>query len=381
MRKKFQPDYIFIISLGIILFIGMIFLVSISSPWATRQFHQPFYFFKHQLFFGLIPGLILFFVLSRLDYHFYKKCAGLLFVFTLLLLFLVFVPGLGLGRGISRRWLKMGNFSFQPAELAKLTFLIYLAAWLDKKGKDIKKWGTGFGQFLVLLFLISLPILLHRHLSILAIIFFISLLLFFLAGARLIHLLIISGLILVIIFSMIIFTPFRLARFWEFLGLTTDRQSTGYHLQQALIAIGSGGFIGRGLGGSGQKFLYLPEAFGDSIFAVIAEELGFIGILIFVLLYGFFIYRGLRIARAAPDSFGYLLASGIMFWIFIQALINIGAMLGLMPLTGVPLPLISYGGSAISVLLAALGVVVNISSQSRKINSPRFRQRVEAGSL
>ncbi len=371
MKKFHQPDYLFFVCFGIILFIGAVFLVLVSSPLGARNFQDPFYFLKHQLIFGFIPGLILFFVLSRLDYHLYKRYAVFLLIITFLLLFLVFVPNLGYGRGLAQRWIKIGNISFQPAELAKLTFLFYLVAWLDKRDKEIKKMAKGTGLFILLLYLMTLPIILQRHLSTLIIIFLVSLTVFFLAGARLIQFLIIIGLILNLVLLMIILSPFHLVRLRGFLEPGLDPKGAGYHLQQALIAVGSGGLLGRGLGRSVQKFLYLPETFGDSIFAVMAEEFGLIGILIFLSLYGFFIYRGFRIARSAPDNFGYLLVAGIMAWIFFQAMINIGAMIGLLPLTGVPLPLISYGGSAMAILLAALGIVINVSRQTRE-SRPRL---------
>jgi cell division protein FtsW len=364
MRKTHQPDYLFIISLAIILFLGLIFLITVSSPLGSLRFNDKLYYFKHQLFFGLIPGLICFFVLSQVDYQWYKKIALFLLIGTLVLLFLVLLPNLGFSRGVSRRWLNIAGFSFQPAELAKLTFLLYLASWLDSRKKQLKSWSKGFFPFLILLVIFLLPIVLQQHLSILVIIFLISITLYFLAGARVLHLIVICGLVLILFFSMIILTPFRLKRLEVFLDPGVEPRAAGYHLQQSLIAIGSGGLIGRGLGQSMQKFLYLPETFGDSIFAIMAEELGFLAITALLLLFGFFIYRGLKIAQSAPDNFGYLVASGISFWFFFQVAINISAMIGLLPLTGVPLPLISYGGSAMVIFLAALGIVVNISRQA-----------------
>lgn len=365
MKKFHQPDYQLIILLGVILLIGLIVLTSASAVVGQQKFNDPYFFLKHQLFFGFLPGLFLFIVLSHIDYHFYRRIAVYLFIISLIFLILVFIPGLGFGRGEAKRWISILGFNFQPSELIKLSFLIYLASWLESRGKKIRSWKSSFFPFIFLLAIISVLIIFQSDMGTLVVIFAMIFSLYFLSRAPISHLVVLMAGVLSLIFLLIKIVPYRLTRLIAFLYPEIDPQGISYHLQQALIAIGSGGPFGLGLGHSKQKFLYLPEVYADSIFAVMAEEFGFFITATVLILYFYFTYRGLQIAKKS-DLFGQLLASGIISLFIFQTIINIGALIRLFPLTGIPLPLISYGGSSMTVFLAAFGILINISKQTHE---------------
>ena len=360
------PDYVLIGTLALIILFGLMMLSSASSVQAFQKFGDSYYFFKNQLLRGLIPGLIAFYFASRIDYRTWKKYAFGLLIASVVMLILVFIPGLGVSYGKAQSWLKIGPLGFQPTEIVKLTFLIYLATWLEKRGeRGLKDPQYGLLPFLFAIGLISFLILAQPDLGTLMIVIAISLIIYFMAGApgKYILWIFIGG--LVIAFIAIQVAPYRLDRFTAFFNQEADPQGIGYHISQAKLAIGSGGFLGLGIGKSRQKFNYLPEVYGDSIFAVIAEEMGFLFSIILIGLFLTLTIRGLKIGRASPDNFGRLLAVGIISWFTLQTFINIGAMAGLLPLTGIPLPFISYGGTALTVSLFAAGILVNISKQTR----------------
>ena len=360
------PDYVLIGTLALIILFGLMMLSSDSSVQAFQKFGDSYYFFKNQLLRGLIPGLIAFYFASRIDYRTWKKYAFGLLIASVVMLILVFIPGLGVSYGKAQSWLKIGPLGFQPTEIVKLTFLIYLATWLEKRGeRGLKDPQYGLLPFLFAIGLISFLILAQPDLGTLMIVIAISLIIYFMAGApgKYILWIFIGG--LVIAFIAIQVAPYRLDRFTAFFNQEADPQGIGYHISQAKLAIGSGGFLGLGIGKSRQKFNYLPEVYGDSIFAVIAEEMGFLFSIILIGLFLTLTIRGLKIGRASPDNFGRLLAVGIISWFTLQTFINIGAMAGLLPLTGIPLPFISYGGTALTVSLFAAGILVNISKQTR----------------
>ena len=360
------PDYIFAGSLGLIVVVGLLMLSSASSVQSFKDFGDVYYLFKHQFISGIIPGVIAFYIASRIDYQVWKKYALWMLLATVVLLVAVFIPGIGANYDKSQSWINLGFFGFQPTEIVKLTFLIYLATWLEKRGKQgLRDSQTSFLPFMSLLGVLAFLILAQPDTGTLAVIITISLVVYFIAEAPLKHLTIIVGLFAFMVFIAIQIAPYRLARITAFLHPDIDPQGIGYQVNQAKLAVGSGGFFGLGIGKSRQKFSYLPEVSGDSIFAVIAEEMGFF---FSILLIGLFItlgIRGLKIARASPDVFGKLLATGITTWLIFQALINIGAIIGIMPLTGIPLPFVSYGGTATVVGLFACGILLNISKQTR----------------
>ncbi len=372
-RHWHQPDYFFMGILATIVIFGIIMLSSASTVVGYESFGDSNHYIKHHLIYGVLLGAIGFWLVSRLDYHIWEKLSLPLLIITILLLLVVFIPGIGLGLKGAHRWIDLGVFTVQPAELAKLTFLFYLATWLQKRGEGVKSFSYGFLPFLVLLGVVAGLILFEPDFSTMLVLAFMSVVVFFIAGGNLVHVtwlgIASSGLFLLLIKL----APYRAARFTVFLHPEIDPQGIGYHINQALLAIGSGGIFGLGLGRSRQKFNYLPEAAGDSIFAVIAEELGFIFALILISLFAVLMVRGFKIARQVPDSFGKYLAVGIITWISFQAFFNIAAMVGLVPLTGIPLPFISHGGSAVAVSLTAMGIVANISKQTKLAAEPSRR--------
>jgi len=362
-----KPDYVFIGLIGVIVVFGLVMLSSASSAVAYEKFGDSYWYLKHQIIFGLLPGLAVFFIMARTDYRKWKKYALPFLAVSVVLLFLVFIPGLGAGYGRAKSWINIFGVSLQPSEIVKLTFLIYLAAWLSgRREHDIKDTYSSFVPFVSILGIISFLMAVQPDIGTLSIIALISLVVYFAAGAPILHLGWISGAGALLFFILIKIAPYRAARFMTFLHPELDPQGIGYHINQALLAIGSGGFFGLGLGLSRQKFQYLPEVAGDSIFAVIAEELGFLFAVGLIIFFIFLALRGFKIAKSVPDGFGRLLAIGITSWFVFQAFINIGAMLSLLPITGIPLPFISYGGTALTVGLAAAGIMANISKNCRE---------------
>lgn len=352
---------------GLVLF-GFVMLASASYPLGLDRFNDGYYFVVHQLIFGLLPGAVGFFVASRIPYTTYRRYAGIMLIISLVLLTLVFIPGIGLTYGGARSWISLGAFSLQPSELVKLTFLFYLAAWLEKRSeRELHDFSQGVLPFLCVLGVVALLLIKQPDTGTMGIIVAMALAAYFTAGAPVKYLALFGALGAGFLALLIKLTPYRADRFTTFLHPELDPQGVGYHINQALLAIGSGGVFGRGYGHSLQKFQYLPEVAGDSIFAVMAEELGLIFTVGFLILYAAFIFRGLKIAERAPDAFSRYLVVGIMAWIGVQALVNIGAMVGLLPITGVPLPFVSYGGTALAVSLTAMGIVANVSRQSSHV--------------
>ncbi len=360
-------DFPLLLIVSAIILFGLIMLWSASAPSGYERFSDSYYFLKHQLIFGLIPGVAALLVFARVPYTFWQKHAWNLLILSIVLLVLVFIPGFSAGIGNAHSWISIGGvFSLQPSEVVKLTFLFYLAAWLggrDERG--VKDVHAGFIPFLSVLGTMMLLMVLQPDIGTMSIIAAMALVVYFSAGAPLAY---VFGLIATGIgaLTLLITTaPYRTARFTTFLHPELDPQGIGYHINQALLAIGSGGFFGVGYGHSRQKFQYLPEVAGDSIFAVIGEELGFIFSLLVIGAFLFLLWRLLDIAGRAPDKFGKYVVVGIAAWICFQAFVNIGSMVALMPITGVPLPFISYGGTSLAVSMAAIGVVLNISKFSK----------------
>lgn len=356
-----------IIYLAILILGGLVILTSASSPLGYTKFHDNYFFIKKQILFGLLPGLVLFFILSKLPYLLWKKIGWGLYGFSLILLCLVFVEGLGVVLNGSRSWLVLGGFSFQPAELAKLSVIVVLSGLVNDQRKNWDNWQASLLPTLAIIFPAFLLIVLQPDIGTLSILVAIVFVTLYLAKIPTQYL-IVLGLLSIIFFILLIWVaPYRLNRLTTFLHPELDPQGIGYQINQAFLAVGSGGFFGLGLGHSRQKFQYLPEVHADSIFAVLAEEMGFlisVALVILILLIG---WRGLKIAAFAPDNYGKFIVSGIMVWLVWQSFLNIGAMVGALPLTGVPLPLISHGGSAYITIMAALGIVTNVSKHVKEI--------------
>ena len=321
---------------------------------------------KSQILFGLLGGSIAAFITSRIHYSFWKRNAFFILIGALLLSLLVFIPGLGFVHGGARRWVDLGLVTFQPSELLKLAFIIYFSAWLSGSQKKLKLFKFSVVPFLILFGIIGTILLMQNDVDVIGIMFIIGIILLFGAGARWRHLFLMF-LIAGVLFSIVAWQkPHVVDRLLTFADPSRDSLGSSYQIEQALIAIGSGGITGRGFGQSVQKFNFLPEPIGDSIFAVYAEEFGFVGGIVLIALFIFLGLQGLKIAARAPDLFSRLLALGIVILVVLQSLLNIGAMLAVVPLIGTPLLFVSHGGTALFVVLAEIGIVLNISKYNIK---------------
>jgi len=348
--KKVDSKLFFIILL--LLTLGLIAVADASAPQALNLFNDKYYFVKQQLLWGGI-GIISLLVASRLNYTFWEKIATPLFWISVLALILVLIPGLGTKVLGARRWLFLGNLSFQPSELAKLTIAIYLAK-LSTKEKHLM-------AFVIPMAAVAGLIMLQPDLGTTIVTVGIALSQIFYSGVNLLHFAGIGVLGGVTGVLYILSSAYRRARFLTFLNQSQDPLGRDYHIRQILLALGSGGILGAGLGQSRQKYLFLPEAATDSIFAIIAEEVGFIGSIILIFIFAAFVFRAFKVAQEAPDKFSQTLALGITTWIGGQAFLNIASMVALTPLTGIPLPFFSYGGNSLVMILLACGILLNIS--------------------
>ncbi|MBU2265081.1 putative lipid II flippase FtsW [Patescibacteria group bacterium] len=344
---------------------GLIMVSSASISQSQEKFQENYYYLKNQLLKGLLPGLLLGLIGYLMPYRYWRTLALPVLILTVLGLIMVFIPGLSLTHGGAKRWVALGPITLQPSEFLKLSFIIYLSAWLASKGKAIKDFSQSLVPFLIMVGLVAFLILMEPDIGTLGVIGFSSIIIYFLAGARFSHLGLIGLGSVVMFYLLTKFYSHAANRLQVFLHPELDPRGIGYQINQAILALGSGGIFGLGLGQGLQKFKYLPEPASDSIAAVIGEELGFIGLMMVLLLFLIFTFRGLKIAQAAPDEFGKLLAGGITGWIITQALINIAAICGLIPLTGITLPFISLGGTSLAITLAGMGILLNISKYSK----------------
>ena len=311
-------------------------------------------------------GLIAMGITMILPYQTWKKLALPLFGLTLVLLVAVFLPGIGAGYGTAYSWLRIGGFSLQPSEILKLTLIFYLAVWLQKREQLIGTFQEGFLPFTILLLLSVTLVALQPDLGSFLVLSAIAITMFFIAGGNIAHMIMGGAIAGILGLPIILNKSYVRNRFRAFFSPDDPSitESIGFQIKQALIAIGSGGFFGVGYGKSIQKFGYLPEGQADTVFAAMAEELGFMRLMIILAMYGIFVWRGYRVALNAPDRFGFLVATGITTWIAFQTILNIAVNLALFPLTGITLPFISYGGSSLVTLLAAVGILLNISMYS-----------------
>lgn len=367
LTKKAKPDYkILFLAVGLS-FVGLIMIASASVVVALDKFKgaNDYYYVWHQAF-ALLGGLVAMSILANFNYQNWKKIALPLMITTLVLLVIVFIPVIGSSAKGAHRWINFGAFPFQPSELAKISFIIYLSAWLESREKSLSAIGRSLFPFAIMLGLISFLIILEPDLGTLTIIILTSMAMFFAAGASLWSFGSL-GLFLVAVFAVFVRSrPYRWSRFLTFMNPSAETLGRGYHVNQAFIAVSQGGLWGLGFSKSIQKWRYLPEPHTDSIFAVMCEELGFFRVSLVIIAFIYFFILGVRAAKNAPDIFGRLLALGITASITIQALVNIAAMLGLVPLTGVTLPFISYGGSSLIISLAQIGILLNISKHANQ---------------
>ena len=345
----------------ILLAFGLIVLSSAGIIEGDKKFGSPYYYLNKQFLYGVIPGLLLFFLFSKVDYKFWRKISFLVLFASLLLMILVFVPDFGIGLKGANRWVSLWGLSFQPSEILKLSMVIYLAAWFGSRDERIKNWSYSAAPFFVVISFIGLLLAMQPDVGTLAVVVLISLGVYFAAGSNLKHLFAIVAIFLIAMAGIIFIEPYRLNRIKTFFDPSLDPRGISYQLNQSLIAIGSGGLLGNGYNESTQKWGFLPEVVNDSIFAVVVEELGFAGAMVLVGLFIFLSYTLISIAKLTSEKFGRLLTIGMSTWIVGQAFINIAAVSGLAPLTGIPLPFISHGGTAVMALMAGLGIVSNIA--------------------
>ncbi|XOA43121.1 MAG: putative lipid II flippase FtsW [Candidatus Nealsonbacteria bacterium] len=359
-------DHILIFVTGLLIIFGIAVLASASTS-VPQQKDTIYYLLNHQILAGLIPGVLLAFLLStKISLRFLKKKAPLFLLISLVLMVMVFLPGIGKKSGTASRWISLKYISFQPSEILKLSFILYLASWLENRNKKASSshFKENLITFLLILGVITLLLYLQSDIGTLGVILATAGLMYFFAETPIWHIVLIGIIGIFGFFIFIKLTPYRLDRILVFLNPETDPMGIGYQIEQSLIAVGSGKIFGLALGMSQQKFGLLPHPISDSIFAILAEETGFVGSSILIFLFLLFLWRGYKIGKESKNMFSKLTTLGITSWILIQTFVNIGSMLGILPLIGIPLPFISYGGSALIVELAGVGILLNISRQN-----------------
>ena len=364
-KRAHRPDYPFFLLVAALCLFGLLMILSAGSVESFKNKGNGHFYFLEQLK-ALGIGLVGFYIVQKVHFSFWRKAAVPLMILAVVLLVALFIPGVGFEYGGATRWIDLKIALLQSAEVAKLALVVYLAAWFTKQGKNIADFRENFLPFVGILGLLALLVMLQPDMGSMSILALIGLSIFYTAGAPIRHIAYVGGGAIGAMAFLIAIAPYRINRLLTFLDPAKDTLGTGYHVQQALVAIGSGGLFGLGFNNSLQKHFFLPEPMNDSIFAIITEELGFFTAGAVIALFAYLAVRGFRIARGAPDGFSRLLVTGVVTWIAAQAMINIAAMLSLLPLTGVPLPFISLGGSSLVVLLVAMGIVMNVSKHTVK---------------
>lgn len=361
-KVRTSPDFVIIATTLCLLGIGIVMVYSASAVFAQNTFHDAYYFTKRQLIFAGL-GLTSMYLMMNVDYWVWKKWAKPGFLISIFLLVLVLI----IGREVngSKSWLGLGSFGIQPGEFAKFGVAAFLAAWLSDNQKKIVLFNRGLMPALAIPVACFGLIMLQPDLGTGTVLIGTAVLMIFTAGARVSHFVLLGLIGLAGFVGLVLSAPYRMARITAFLDPWSDPLGAGYQIIQSLYAIGPGGLMGLGLGGSRQKFAYLPEPYNDFIFSIVAEELGFIGGTLILLLFLLLLWRGMRVAITAPDLFGNLLALGIISMLGIQVVINVGVVTGMFPVTGITLPFLSYGGSSLTLMLTGIGVLLNISRFSR----------------
>jgi cell division protein FtsW len=364
--KKIKVDIPFLISVCILVIVGFLIFSSASlgllSKHTTKYSNVAF----NQTFFGLFLGTLACIITARIPYKLYKTYAFYFFLFTAFLTLLVFVPHIGFSHGGAKRWLVFGPLSFQPSEFLKIGYIIYFSAWVSSVKDRVKTFSYGLLPFILITLVVAGILLAQPDTDTFMVTACAGLAIFIAGGGRWRHIILLAVSAVLCIGVLAYTRPYVMSRITTFMNPQTNALGSGYQIQQSLIAVGSGGIQGRGYGQSIQKFNFLPEPIGDSIFAVASEEFGLIGSSLLIILFVFFALRGLKIANWTTDSFGRLLVTGIVILIVSQAFVNIGAMVGILPLSGIPLPFVSHGGTALFITLAEVGIICNISKTIRK---------------
>jgi len=349
-----------LVATAMLVIAGLLAVYSSSFAVGYHEYGDTNYFVARQAVFSLV-GVGALVVLMRMDYNRLRTLSVPLLGLAFAGLMAVLVPGVGVERNGAARWLEFGPVAIQPSEFAKLAVIIYIAAWLAGRGQDIQKFSLGFVPFVFLLGIVGGLVIAEPDMGTMIIIFLVASTLFFVAGAPISHLGLLVGVGTAISYAVVQQRDYQLDRLAVFADPHSDAAGGGYQIIQLLVALGSGGPFGLGWTASRQKNLYVPGAHTDGVFAILGEELGFIGLMFILALFAFFIYRALRVTMRSRDRFALLLCMGIVSWIAYQTLINIGGITRTIPLTGVPMPFLSYGGSSLVMLMAAVGVLLSVS--------------------
>ncbi len=363
-QKLYRPDiFLGVVTISLVV-IGIVMIYSASAVMALEKYGNSLIFFRKQLIWALL-GMIALLIMIRYDYHKLQKKSRLLLGISGMLLVLVLTDLFSSTiKGDIHRWIRLGPLGFQPSEIAKICVIIYLAGFIDRKQSKITNFKKGVMPALMVLGLFCLLILKEPDLGTPILLATVGFLMLIMGGAKFWHLSVLFLSSLPIVYFSILNTPYRRQRILAFLQPLADPRGISYQINQSLLALGSGGIKGVGLGSSTQKLLYLPEPHTDFIFPIIGEELGFLGAVVIIGLFVLFVWRGTRIAVRAPDLFGNLLASGITFMIGLQALINIGVVTACLPTKGLPLPFLSFGGSSLFCAMLGVGILLNISKHT-----------------
>ena len=351
---KGKPDLWLLFIVIALLSIGLLMVYS-ATPTNALRYGDSYYFVKRHVFSLIIGSVALLFGL-KMETDLLKKWASYIMLAALFLLILVFIPGAGMGANGAHRWINLFSMTFQPAEFAKIALIIFLAKELSSKALSVAVWPASAATLASIFLIVKEP-----DMGTAIIIIMLALIMFFIAGIPVKNFIPVIAVIAAGIIFESIKSPYKMNRLLAFRDPWKDKMGIGFHIIQSLIAVGSGGLFGLGLGGSRQKFFYLPQNYTDFIFAILCEELGLIGALSVLVLFVFFIIRGARIVRNAPEAFSMFLCGGIVFWIGIQAMLNMSVVLGLLPTTGIPLPFISYGGTSLMADLFGVGILLNVS--------------------
>lgn len=360
MPRKLTPDLPLFAVVVTLVCVGVVMVYSASAIVAADRFHDPFFFLKKQLFWAVL-GLGCLWAGMLLDYRWLERLVIPLLLVSFALLVLVLVPPFGQSINGTRRWFHVGPASFQPVELAKFSLVLYLASFLSRRQEVIARFTEGLLPILLVAGGMAALTLLQPDLGNSLALIILTLALAYMAGARVQHMAAIAGSALPMVIAAIAMKPYRWRRMVAFMNPWDDPQGSGFQIIQSFLALGSGGWLGVGLGDSKQKLFYLPEPYTDFIFAIIGEELGLVGATTIVALFALLIWRGLRVGLRAPDAFGAYLGLGLTIMLAIQTLVNLGVVTGALPTKGLPLPFISFGGSALLMTLFSAGVLLNIS--------------------
>lgn len=366
MSSNKKIDRSFLIIVIILISSGFIIFLSASLGLTAQNNVKFSTIVIKQFLTGIVLGGIVAYITSKIEYTFWKKHSLWIFIFSIFLTLLVFVPGIGLEHGGARRWLLIGPLSFQPSEFLKIAYILYVATFLSNLKKHVGTFMHGIVPFLIISGITGAVFLSQPDTDTFMVTFFAGGAMLFAAGAKWKHILLLMLIGIIGISGLIIARPYIRDRIVTYINQSANPQTSGYQIQQSLIAIGSGGFFGRGFGQSVQKFNFLPEPIGDSIFAVFAEEFGFVGALALVAAFTIFTVKGLQMSTNARDSFGGLVVIGLVILITSQSFMNIGAMLGVIPLAGLPLIFVSHGGTALLFTLFGIGILFNISRYQKK---------------